>query len=165
MIQPIVQEPSPILRKITQKVTNFRDPKLKKLIGNMIETMLEEDGAGLAAPQINVSVSVFVTPKEFAPKITILTSPVTFFKPRLNMIFINPKIIKYSKEKETIEEGCLSVRNIFHPTTRSKKVVLRAQNEKGQKFRVKGDGLLAQIFQHETDHLNGILFLDRLHEK
>ena len=70
-----------------------------------------------------------------------------------------------SKDKEEVEEGCLSVKGVYHLITRSHEITIKAQDEKGRNFKVKADSLLARIFQHETDHLNGLLFLDRLHEK
>ena len=79
---------------------------------------------------------------------------------RKDLVFINPKILKLSKEREWLPEGCLSVRWLYGKTYRSKKVILTAYDEKGKKLKRGASGLLAQIFQHETDHLNGILFVD-----
>ena len=160
----VVQEPAGVLRKKAEKIMKFNTPELKELILDMKDTVLEEDGVGLAAPQINVSKSIFIIPDDYAPEIRTM-HPGTWLYPRVQTVFINPEIIYYSKEKEEIEEGCLSVKGKYHPTVRSYGVVIRAQNEKGKKFKIKEEGLLARIFQHETDHLNGILFIDRLHEK
>lgn len=165
MIQPVVQDPDPILHKKTEEIRNFRDPSLKKMVRDMKETLLHEDGLGLASPQIGISLSLFVIPPEYAPQVRTLSAPLSLFRPLHPTVFINPRLMKHGKDKEAIEEGCLSVKNTYHPITRSYEVTLEARNEKGQKFRVTASGLLARIFQHETDHLNGILFLDRLHEK
>lgn len=164
-IIPVVQDPDPVLHKKTEEVTNFKDPSLKELVHDMQDTLVDEDGLGLAAPQIGVSLSVFVIPPEYAPQVRTLYAPFSIFKPLRPTVFVNPRVVKYSKNKETIEEGCLSVKDTYHPITRSYEVTLEARTERGQKFRVTASKLLARIFQHETDHLNGILFLDRLHEK
>lgn len=164
-IKPVVQNPDPVLRKVAEPIKDFNDPGLKTLIKDMKDTVIEEDGAGLAAPQIGVSKAVFVIPEEYAPKVRIPAKPHSMIKPKKQEVFINPRILDYSKAKEEIEEGCLSVKGIYHSTVRSYEATIEAYNEKGKKFRVSGQGLLARIFQHETDHLNGILFIDRLHEK
>ncbi len=78
-----------------------------------------------------------------------------------DMVFINPKIIKISKETEEMEEGCLSVRYLYGKVKRSKKAMVEAYDENGKRFKKGGSGILAQIFQHETDHLDGILFIDK----
>lgn len=166
MIKPVVQNPAEVLRKKTEKITKFNTPELKELINDMMDTVIKEDGVGLAAPQINVSKSIFVIPEDYAPEIKGV-NPLTWLKPKTQTVFINPEIIYHSEEKEEIEEGCLSVKgaDMYHPTSRSYEVTIRARDEKGKRFKVRGEGLLARIFQHETDHLNGILFIDRLHEK
>ncbi|MBI2462640.1 MAG: peptide deformylase [Candidatus Spechtbacteria bacterium] len=165
MIRPVIQEPHPTLRQKAQLVSNFNDPKLKVLLKDMEDTLIQQEGLGLAAPQINESLTIFVIPKEVAPMVRSLCIPSSLFKPFRATIFFNPKLSDYSSKKEIEEEGCLSVRGIFHPLPRSGRVTIEAQNEKGQRFRVTVEGLLARIFQHETDHLNGTLFIDRLHEK
>jgi peptide deformylase len=81
--------------------------------------------------------------------------------PATSLVFINPEILKLSKEKKEMEEGCLSVRWLYGKVKRSTRVSLRAYNEKGEKIERGASGLLAQIFQHETDHLNGTLFIDK----
>ena len=164
MEKEVVQNPAEVLRKKAAKIKKFNTPELIELISDMMDTVIAEDGVGLAAPQIGVSKSIFIIPEDYAPEIRTL-HPKTWLSPKLQTVFINPKITYYSDKKETTEEGCLSVRGKFHPTTRSYEVLLKAQDIKGKKFKVRGEGLLARIFQHETDHLNGILFLDRLHEK
>lgn len=164
-VKKVVQNPEPVLSKVADPVKDFNDPKLRKLIQDMKDTVIEQDGAGLAAPQIGVSKAVFVIPHEYAPKVRIPARPHSLLKPLRQEVFINPKIIKHSEEKETIEEGCLSVKGIYHPTTRYYETIIEAQDENGRKFKAFGQGLIARIFQHETDHLNGILFINRMHEK
>ncbi|MEX2145349.1 MAG: peptide deformylase [Candidatus Spechtbacterales bacterium] len=161
----VVQHPAEILHKPAESIKDFKSDKLTSLIKDMRQTLKKEDGAGIAAPQINISKSIFVIPKAYAPKVRMWHDPTTWLRPPYQTVFINPEILYYSEKKEETDEGCLSVRGQFYPTTRSSEIVLRAQNRAGKKFKVRASGLLARIFQHETDHLNGILFLDRLHEK
>ncbi|MDP4010350.1 MAG: peptide deformylase [Candidatus Spechtbacteria bacterium] len=165
MIKEVTQYPAEVLHKIAEPISNFGERELKSLIRDMKDTLKNEDGAGIAAPQIGIAKCVFVIPKRYAPKIRIWHDISTWLRPVRQTVFINPRITYYSKGRGEIDEGCLSVRGKFYPTTRVKKVILRAQNIKGKRFKVRAEGLLARIFQHETDHLNGILFLDRLHEK
>ncbi len=164
MIKPVVQKGKKILNQKTQEITNFSDPSLKDLIRDMYETVLVEDGVGLAAPQINSNKRVFIIPEEHAPQRKTIKIPSSLIKRKKQTVFINPKIISYSEETIVIDEGCLSLLNKFYLTPRFAEVVLTAQDEKGRKFKVKAGGLLARIFQHETDHLDGILFIDRINE-
>ncbi len=119
----------------------------RKLVQDMIETMYEQSGVGLAANQVGVLKSVFVaSPSQEKGQ---------------ELVFFNPEIIK--KEGVIKEfEGCLSIPEFFEPVKRAKTVWMRAMTLEGRMVEVKGTGLLARIFQHETDHLNGILFVDRL---
>lgn len=128
----------------------------------MKNTLKEQDGVGLAAPQIGESLSIFVIPDYISPKLRTPLIPFSLLKPLRPTVFINPKITHYSEEKETIEEGCLSIRRIFRHTPRSRMVKIKARDEHGRSFSVPAEGLLARVFQHETDHLNGILFIERL---
>ncbi len=163
MIRKIVQDPNPVLHKKTLPITQgFGSNFLKKLIANMKNTLKAEDGLGLAAPQIGESLSIFVIPSNIAPKVRTPSMPFSLIKPLWPTVFINPEITHYSKEKEAMEEGCLSIRGIFRPTPRSYKVKIKALDERGRKISVSATGLLARVFQHETDHLNGILFIERL---
>ena len=109
----------------------------------------QKDGVALAAPQIAYSKRIFI----ISPQI--LETNVS-----LPLVYINPVIIKHSKDKKNMEEGCLSCRWWYGKTKRSSRATVRAYNEKGEEFTVEGRGLVAQIFQHEIDHLNGILFID-----
>lgn len=163
MIQQIVQDPSPILHKKTLPITGgFGSPFLKKLIADMMATLAAEDGLGLAAPQIGESLCMFVIPQSIAQKVRTPSLPFSFIKPLWPTVFINPEITYYSKEKKTMEEGCLSIHGLFRPTPRSFKIKMKALDERGRKLSITAEGLLARVFQHETDHLNGVLFIERL---
>jgi len=140
----IVTYPNKILEKKTKKVKNPLDPKIQKLIKDMLETMEKKGGAGLAAPQVGESFRICVL--QFEEEIFIL---------------INPKITSYSRDKEIGEEGCLSFPGKFIPVKRSAKIKARYLNEKGGEMKIKAEGMLARIIQHEVDHLDGILFTKR----
>ena len=121
-----------------------------------------KDGVALAATQIGVPLRVFIVLKEYTENKTaqeLKEIKEKKVKPEI-VVFINPKITKISKKKQTVREGCLSVVGMFGAITRAEKVTVEAYNEKGEKFSRGASGLLAQIFQHEMDHLNGILFTD-----
>jgi peptide deformylase len=137
-----------ILRKKAKKVEKF-DSALELLINAMFEKMDEADGVGLAAPQVGVDLRIFVIDDHRG----------------VRKAFINPEIIETSMEECSMEEGCLSIPGVYTYLTRSKKVTVQAQDVNGKTFRVEGDDLLARAIQHENDHLNGILFVDRLDEK
>jgi peptide deformylase len=170
-MKKIVQQTDKVLRKIAEEVP-IADIKTKKIQNVLKEMSLslagQDDGVALAAPQIGYSLRIFVVSgkifskdfgKETAPEATgKKTKSVT---PKIkDLVFINPKISKVSKEKEWVPEGCLSVRWLYGKTYRSKKITVTAYDENGKKITRGASGLLAQIFQHENDHLNGILFID-----
>ena len=147
--------------------------KIKKVLKEMSSALKsQEDGVAIAAPQIGYSLSIFlisgkVFSKEFIANRNERFSGekkaddvVKIEKKEKDVVFINPKISKLSRDKEWLPEGCLSVRWLYGKTHRSKKAMITAYNEKGEKFQRGASGLLAQIFQHETDHLKGILFID-----
>ena len=152
----IVQNGAPVLRHRAETVLvkDITTPHIQKLITDMKAALdPEKDGVALAAPQIGVSLRIFI--------VSGLILATADEKYTLNdMVFINPEIIKASREKEEVEEGCLSVRYLYGTISRAKKVTLRAYDEHGRKIERGASGLLAQIFQHETDHLNGVLFID-----
>ena len=148
----IVQNPDPILRRVAEQITpaEFNNPKLGHLVAKLKEVLAREtDGVGLAAPQIGVSKRVFVI------------SPKIFKKPEKHLVYINPCIVKSSGKFLEHDEGCLSVRDIYGKIKRSDKTRIEAYNELGKKFTRGASGLLAEIFQHEVDHLNGLLFIDK----
>ncbi len=154
----IVQKNNPVLRqKATEvNVSELTSPRIRQVLADMKKALAsQEDGVALAAPQIGIPLRIFIV-AGFA-----LAEELQESKDRPDdLVFINPVITKLSKDKAELEEGCLSVRNFYGKTLRSTKAIVRAYNEKGKIFQRGGSGLLAQIFQHETDHLDGILFID-----
>jgi peptide deformylase len=147
-IHEIVKYPDPVLAKRGAPVTVF-DDKLKTLVEEMFESMYLAQGIGLAAPQIGLS-----------QRLTIID--VSFKKnPEEKIVLINPEIIEREGEQYE-EEGCLSLPEIREKVKRAAKVKVRAQNTDGEWFEIEGEELLARAFQHEIDHLDGVLFIDRL---
>ncbi len=158
----IVQIGDPILRECAQTVPvkDIPSPKIQKIISDMKATMhTQKDGVAIAAPQIGVPLRIFVVSD------AIMKEADSEYKSLgKDLVFINPEIIKLSKDKHNVEEGCLSVRWKYGKVKRSVKATIRAYNEHGEKIERGASGLLAQIFQHETDHLDGILFIDTAKE-
>ncbi len=148
----IVTLPEPILRRKARKVTDFGGD-LQTLIDNMVETMRVAPGVGLAAPQVDVPLRVIVV--EYSEDEEDEEKP-----PKLYTL-VNPEIIKFSDEKEMGTEGCLSIPGYAGDVDRHLGVVVKALNRRGQPVKVKANGWLARIFQHEIDHLDGVLFIDR----
>jgi len=141
----ILTFPHPILRKKTKKVTDFSE--IKEIAKEMEKLMERNQGIGLAANQVGLDLSFFIA------------------KPQKKLyIVVNPKIVEVSEEKEKMIEGCLSLPKILANVERPKQIVLEAFDEKGKKITLKAKGLLARVFLHETDHLNGILIIDRSKE-
>ncbi len=177
----IVQKEDPVLREIAEPVNSkdFGSPRLKKILEDMATALeKEEDGVAIAAPQIGVSLRIFIVShrafeyedEEDEREIELeninsdyvsLAKPPLHKKPiRSDMVFINPVITKLSRKKKWVPEGCLSVRWLYGEVSRAEKATVRAYDQNGKIFTWGGSGLLAQIFQHETDHLNGALFVD-----
>ena len=148
MIYSIVKYPDPVLAKKADPVTVF-DSELKQLADDMFESMYAAEGIGLAAPQIGISKRMYVTDVSFGKK------------PEDKLVLINPEIIA-REGKQTEEEGCLSLPEIRDKVSRSFFVRMRAQDVNGKWFEVEGEELPARAFQHELDHLDGILFIDRV---
>jgi peptide deformylase len=148
MIQTIVKYPDPILSQPGEPVTEF-NAELRKLVADMFETTYANQGVGLAAPQVGVSKRVTVIDVSMGKD------------PKDRLVLINPEII-FSEGKLYEEEGCLSFPDIREKVVRAAKVRIRAQDEKGKWFEMDGDDLLARAFQHEIDHLDGVLFLFRM---
>jgi peptide deformylase len=148
-MKEILQKENNILRNISKGVLvdEIKKEKIKKIISDMKETLENSlDGVAIAAPQIGVNLRIFVVSRKILDK---------------NNVFINPKIVKISKEKIEMEEGCLSVRGLYGKVIRHKKAKLESLDEHGKLFKMGAGGLLAQIFQHEIDHLDGTLFIDK----
>lgn len=175
----IVQTGDKVLRETAKEISlaEIKSAKIKKILAQMTDALSKaKDGVALAAPQIGISLRIFVVLKEYTEHKTAQelkeiqerkTTPTqgrssnqsVGEKPEI-AVFINPKITKISKKKQTVREGCLSVNGVFGAMMRAEKVTVEAYNEKGEKFTRGASGLLSQIFQHEMDHLNGILFTD-----
>lgn len=150
-MKAIIQVPDQVLRKTAVMVpaTDIQKKTIQTLLEDMRAAVhQEEDAVAIAAPQLGKSLRIFVVSKKVNKK----------FKE--DLVFINPEIIRLGKNKEVMQEGCLSVRWKYGDVKRSTTATVRALNAEGNEFVMSGRGLLAQIFQHETDHLNGILFID-----
>lgn len=147
-IHEVVKWPEPVLTQPAAKVTVF-DEELKKLTEEMFESMYVAQGIGLAAPQIAISKRITVIDVSFKKN------------PEEKIVLINPEIIE-REGKQLEEEGCLSLPEIREKVNRSSWVKVRAQDVNGEWFEIEGDELLARAFQHEIDHLDGVLFIDRL---
>ena len=179
MPKKILQKEEKVLRRIAQEVPihEIKTTKIQKVLKEMSESLKSQnDGVAIAAPQIGYSLRIFVvsgkifnqdfiTNREKRLSGEIPMDDVEKIKEEnKDVVFINPKISKLSREKDWVPEGCLSVRPLYGKTFRSKKATITAYDENGKKFTRGASGLLAQIFQHETDHLNGILFIDHAKE-
>lgn len=165
----IVQSEDKVLRKIAKEIpiSNITKPKIQEILENMSEALhSQNDGVAIAAPQIGESIRIFVVSGRIFDEDFIRgqgsTEGNSYKKNRHeDLVFINPIFKKISKDKKLMSEGCLSVRPIYGKVRRATKATIEAYNEKGKKFTMNGTGLLAHIFQHETDHLDGILFIDK----
>jgi peptide deformylase len=163
-----------VLRQVAREIP-IADIKTKK-VQNILKEMSsaldsQDDGVAIAAPQIGYPFQIFVVSgkifaadffrdeKEKQQEDISIGTIEKKEKPK-NLVFINPKISRLSRDKDWVPEGCLSVRWLYGKTFRSKKATVTAYDENGKKFQRGASGLLAQIFQHETDHLKGILFID-----
>jgi len=158
-MESILQKDHPVLREVAKEVPipEIGTEKIRSIILNMSEAMsAQKDGVAIAAPQIGVNLRIFVVSGRLLRQ-----ADKSFKGDETNLVFINPEITRLSREKREVEEGCLSVRWLYGRVRRSTRVSLRAYNEKGEKVSRGASGVLAQIFQHEMDHLNGILFTDK----
>lgn len=162
----IVQNGNKTLRKkaLEVPIADITKPKIQKIISNMNEALDSQyDGVAIAAPQIDVSLRIFVISGKIFEEDFVRGQGVSKNRTHKhpNLIFINPVIKKISKDKKLLPEGCLSVRPLYGKVRRATRVTVEAYNEKGKKFTMSASGLLAHAFQHETDHLEGILFIDK----
>jgi len=149
MIYPLVKYGDPVLETPAETVTEFDTPELHKFIEDMFESMYAHKGVGLAAPQIGVPRRIAVIDVSVGED------------PAQKMVLINPEVI-HNEGRQVTEEGCLSVPGFREPVRRGAKVTVRAQNARGETFEVTGEELLARALLHETDHLNGKLYLSHL---
>src|ERR1700723_2869881 len=148
MLREIVKYPDPVLERPSEPVTAF-DDELRKLVDDMFESMYAAKGIGLAAPQIGVAKRLTVIDLSFQKN------------PEEKIVLINPEII-FREGKQYEEEGCLSFPEIREKVSRAAKVRIRAQDAKGKWFEMDGQELLSRCFQHEIDHLDGVLFIFRM---
>jgi peptide deformylase len=160
MILTIITQENKGLRKKSEPVETIT-PEIVQFINNMIDTLRSKPGLGLAAPQVGKNLRIIIIEsrgsKDEEGNIIYENIPLT--------ILINPEIVKFSKEKVEMDEGCFSVPNIFGPVSRPKKVKVVAKDIKGKKILINTGGLLARVMQHEIDHLNGVLFIDLIPDK
>ncbi len=157
-IREIITVPDPVLRRKAQKVTKF-DDKLQTLIDDMVETMREAPGVGLAAPQIGVLEQIIVV--EYPEKEDDEEREDAEAAPKRLYVVINPEITRASPGTVTGAEGCLSIPGYLGEVERFEAVTVKGQNRRGQPITLKLKDWTARIFQHEIDHLSGILFTDR----
>lgn len=143
MIRRVLHLGEEKLRELSEEITTV-DDELRALVKDMFETMYKNNGVGLAAPQVGVSRRLFVIDTGDSP-----------------MVFINPEIVSQSG-KETCEEGCLSLPGLRENVVRAKRIVGRATDLDGKRFEIEAEGLMSRAFQHELDHLDGVVFIDRI---
>ena len=151
MVPPIIQEPHPTLRSIAKEValSEIGSQKIQGVIEAMKKALeSQDDGVAIAAPQINEPYRIFVVSKK------------VLSKGSEDTVFINPSIVRLGKKKEYMSEGCLSVRWKYGMVRRATTATVKACTPDGHEFVASGKGLIAQIFQHEIDHLDGVLFID-----
>lgn len=148
MILKIVKYPEPVLSQPGEPVTEF-DSELRKFVADMFETMYAAQGIGLAAPQVAVGKRVTVIDLSMGKD------------PAQKLVLINPEVT-FSEGRQYEEEGCLSFPDIREKVVRAFKVKIRAQDERGKWFEMEGEELLSRAFQHEIDHLDGMLFIFRM---
>lgn len=182
MPKKILQQENKLLRKVATEipVDGIKTPRIKKILKEMSLALASQgDGVAIAAPQIGYGLRIFVVSgkifeanfqrrglsQDDGPRVSAVRARTDNDPGRGNsavkdVVFINPKISKLSRDKEWLPEGCLSVRWLYGRVNRSKKATVSAYDENSKKFTRGASGLLAQIFQHETDHLNGVLFID-----
>jgi peptide deformylase len=154
-LRKIVTLPEPVLRRKARALTTF-DKNLQSLIDDMVETMREAPGVGLAAPQIGLSERLIVVEYHEKPEDEDKEDA-----PKKVWAVLNPEIVKASDEMVMGVEGCLSIPNLVGEVERHVAVQVKGLNRHGKPMKIKAEGWLARIFQHEIDHLNGIMFTDR----
>jgi len=156
-VRKTIQIGDPKLKAENQTVSNVSDLKVKKVIKDLKDTMKKNDLIGMAAPQIGENYKFFITqPRKTKARKLSFTDKVR--------VYINPKVTKYSSKKNIIYEGCGSVMNgnLFGPVERPSELTIEATGENGEKFRLRCNGILARVIQHEYDHLSGIEFTEKI---
>jgi len=151
MILPITKEPDPLLHQVSKNLTaeEINSKETKEFVVNLIETMYAKDGVGIASVQVGNPIQLCIIAKNFTPD------------KKADLVLINPKFEKASILREWCEEGCLSVPNIYGSVRRYKKIKVSALNMNGKKIEFVATEFFARIIQHEIDHLNGILFIEK----
>ena len=154
MILPIITHPNNILIEVSEKIPSIEllKEKTQKLIDNMIDTMYSDDGIGLAAPQVGENIRLFVMGKDAFKKHKL---------PQENIALINPRWEPISRKKAWDTEGCLSVPKTYGKVKRHKDIKVIATDRAGHEITFEAHGFLARVIQHEVDHLNGVLFIDK----
>ena len=161
MILPIVAYGSPVLKKIAKEITSDY-PNLNQLIGNMWETMYASNGVGLAAPQIGISIRMFIIDASPFVDEELMDEKEVKTLSNFKKIFINPKIISEDGNLWDFNEGCLSIPNVREDVSRCPKIKVEYQDEDFKTHVKEFDGLIARVIQHEYDHIEGILFTDKV---
>lgn len=151
-VRQIVTLPEPVLRRRARKVTDF-GAETQKLIDDMVETMRQAPGVGLAAPQVGVPLRVIVV--EYSENDEVEDAPLKLYT------VINPEFSRISRDTVVGTEGCLSVPGVLGDVERFEALTVKGLNRRGQPVTIKAKGWLARIFQHEVDHLDGVVFVDR----
>jgi peptide deformylase len=158
-IREIITPANPILRQKAKKVTTF-GPGLKQLVDDMVETLRDAPGVGLAAPQVAVGLRVIVIEYADEPESEEPAVPAEPAKPKLYRL-ANPEIVRASEEMVEGVEACLSITGYLGTVPRHQAITVKGFNLHGKPVKIKAEGWLARIFQHEIDHLDGVLFIDR----
>ncbi len=151
-LEVIKGEDQPILRTVCDEVADF-DKSLARLAKDMVKTMNKANGIGIAAPQVNINA-----------RICIVTLGVETEGPKTVIALVNPEVTYHSEDESIAEEGCLSLPGVYGNVSRPRKIVLKYQNIKGEQQELKLADMDARVVQHEIDHLNGVLFIDKLSE-
>jgi peptide deformylase len=160
----IMTKDEPVLREVALPVhiKEIKSKEIQNLLGKMSRALhREDDGVAIAAPQIGSSLRIFMVNAQALMAIEAGEENAKESEKIPDLVFINPELKKLSQKKSWMEEGCLSVRWLYGKVKRSDKATVTAYDENGKKFEKGASGLLAQIFQHEIDHLDGILFIDK----
>lgn len=161
-MKSIVQTDNKVLREVAKEVPlkDIGSDRIRQVLSDMSELLAtQDDGVAIAAPQIGESLRIFLVSGEVLK----LADP-KYKGEEKDLVFINPVITKLSKDRHEVEEGCLSVRWKYGKILRAKKATVKAYDENGVLFERGASGLLAQVYQHETDHLNGVLFIDSAYD-
>ena len=158
MILPVITIPDQVLRRKARKLSRVTD-ETRELIQNMIETMRDEPGVGLAAPQVGISERIIVV--EYTEENEDPDAPPA--EPKLYRL-VNPEIKRHSRRTVEGTEGCLSIPGYVGTVDRYESVTVKGLNHQGDPVQIKAKGWLARIFQHEIDHLDGVLYIDRANE-